>query len=50
MGATNMNKVVSSLALLILFSLLDFSIAFASDSNEEADALLKWKASLQNHN
>ncbi|KAH9782079.1 MDIS1-interacting receptor like kinase 2 [Citrus sinensis] len=45
-----MNKVVSSLALLILFSLLDFSIAVSSDSNEEADALLKWKASLQSHN
>ncbi|GAY32773.1 hypothetical protein CUMW_274200 [Citrus unshiu] len=50
MGSTNMNKVVSSLALLILFSLLDFSITVSSDSNEEADALLKWKASLQSHN
>ncbi|KAL9437376.1 hypothetical protein AB3S75_023270 [Citrus x aurantiifolia] len=50
MGSTIMNKVVSSLALLILFSLQDFSITVSSDSNEEADALLKWKASLQSHN
>ncbi|ESR55508.1 hypothetical protein CICLE_v10024538mg, partial [Citrus x clementina] len=41
---------VPSLVLLILFFVSNFSLPVSSDSNEEADALLKWKASLQNHN
>ncbi|XP_021651042.2 MDIS1-interacting receptor like kinase 2 [Hevea brasiliensis] len=37
-----------SLVSLVLFFLLHFSLHVASDSAEEANALLKWAASLQN--
>ncbi|KAH9782759.1 MDIS1-interacting receptor like kinase 2 [Citrus sinensis] len=49
MGSPTLNTVVS-LVLLILFFVLSFLITVSSESNEEADALLKWKASLQIHN
>ncbi|GAY65685.1 hypothetical protein CUMW_243020 [Citrus unshiu] len=50
MGSPTLNTVVPSLVLLILFFVLSFLITVSSESNEEADALLKWKASLQIHN
>ncbi|ESR55366.1 hypothetical protein CICLE_v10023662mg [Citrus x clementina] len=50
MGSPTLNTVVPSLVLLILFFVLSFLITVSSASNEEADALLKWKASLQIHN
>ncbi|KAL9437375.1 hypothetical protein AB3S75_023269 [Citrus x aurantiifolia] len=50
MGSLTLHTVVSSLVFLILFFVSNFSLPVSSDSNEEADALLKWKASLQNHN
>ncbi|KAH9726763.1 MDIS1-interacting receptor like kinase 2 [Citrus sinensis] len=50
MGSPTLNTVVPSLVLLIPFFVLSFLITVSSESNEEADALLKWKASLQNHN
>ncbi|GAY66094.1 hypothetical protein CUMW_245990 [Citrus unshiu] len=50
MGSPTLNTVVPSLVLLILFFVLSFSTTVSSESNEEADALLKWKASLQSHN
>ncbi|KAH9782786.1 MDIS1-interacting receptor like kinase 2 [Citrus sinensis] len=50
MGSPTLSTVVPSLVLLILFFVLSFLITVSSESNEEADALLKWKASLQSHN
>ncbi|KAK9205705.1 hypothetical protein WN943_015974 [Citrus x changshan-huyou] len=50
MGSLTLHTVVSSLVFLILFFVSNFSLPVSSDSNEEAYALLKWKASLQNHN
>ncbi|GAY66617.1 hypothetical protein CUMW_250200 [Citrus unshiu] len=50
MGPLTLHTVVSSLVFLILFFVSNFSLPVSSNSNEEADALLKWKASLQNHN
>ncbi|KAH9782778.1 MDIS1-interacting receptor like kinase 2 [Citrus sinensis] len=50
MGPLTLHTVVSSLVSLILFFVSNFSLPVSSNSNEEADALLKWKASLQNHN
>ncbi|GAY51267.1 hypothetical protein CUMW_132890 [Citrus unshiu] len=44
------NKVIISLVFpLILFVVLDFSLAISSNSAEEAHALVKWKASLEVH-
>ncbi|GAY64839.1 hypothetical protein CUMW_236620 [Citrus unshiu] len=50
MGSPTLNIIVPSLVLLILFLVLSFLITISSESNKEADALLKWKASLQSHN
>ncbi|KAH9782730.1 MDIS1-interacting receptor like kinase 2 [Citrus sinensis] len=50
MGSPTPNAVVPSLVFPIIFFWLSFQITISSESNEEADALLKWKASLQNHN
>ncbi|KAK9205602.1 hypothetical protein WN943_015870 [Citrus x changshan-huyou] len=50
MGSPTLSTVVPSLVLFILFFVLSFLITVSSESNEEADALLKWKASLQSHN
>lgn len=46
----NLDTVVSSPVFLILSFPLNFSLPGSSDSVEEAQALLKWKASLQSHN
>ncbi|ESR64576.1 hypothetical protein CICLE_v10007491mg [Citrus x clementina] len=44
------NRVIISLVFpLILFLVLDFSLAVSSNSTEEAHALVKWKASLEVH-
>ncbi|GAY64835.1 hypothetical protein CUMW_236590 [Citrus unshiu] len=50
MLSPTLSTVVPSPVLLILFFVSSFLITVSSEPNEEADALLKWKASLQNHN
>ncbi|GLT40888.1 hypothetical protein SLA2020_149890 [Shorea laevis] len=47
MGTHTFNK-VTSLAFLVLFASLHSSLPLVSASSEEANALLKWKSSLQN--
>ncbi|GLT93817.1 hypothetical protein SLE2022_115910 [Rubroshorea leprosula] len=47
MGTHTFNK-VTSLVFLVLFASLHSSLPLASASREEANALLKWKSSLQN--
>ncbi|GAY64838.1 hypothetical protein CUMW_236610 [Citrus unshiu] len=49
-GPLTLHTVVSSLVFLILFFVSNFSLPISSDSNEEAHALRKSKASLQSHN
>ena len=49
-AALKNNRVIISLVFpLILFLVLDFSLAVSSNSTEEAHALVKWKASLEVH-
>ncbi|KAK9205611.1 hypothetical protein WN943_015879 [Citrus x changshan-huyou] len=49
MGSPNLNTIVSSPVFLILLFVLSFSLPVFSDTNEEAYALLKWKARLQSY-
>ena len=50
MGLLVLKRVVFSFLSILLFVCLHSSLDVASDSAEEAHALLKWKASLQNQN